>query len=99
MIRELLRYTRVLSIVGDILKIRARDVGLGDLAIVENWDGEKSLAQVIERRGAPSLRRYRRRSQDRPSCVRQARHPPASETVFPRVLTRSRSFRCLGKAR
>jgi V/A-type H+-transporting ATPase subunit B len=48
MIPELVRYTRVLSIVGDILKIRAKDVGLGDLAVVENWDGEKSLAQVIE---------------------------------------------------
>ncbi len=41
MIPELVRYTRVLSIVGDILKIRAKDVGLGDLAVVENWDGEK----------------------------------------------------------
>lgn len=48
MIPELVRYTRVLSIVGDILKIRAKDVGLGDLAVVENWDGEKSMAQVIE---------------------------------------------------
>jgi V/A-type H+/Na+-transporting ATPase subunit B len=48
MIRELMRYTRVLSIVGDILKIRAKNVGLGDLAVVENWDGEHSLAQVIE---------------------------------------------------
>ena len=48
MIQELIRYTRVLSIVGDILKIRAPNVGLGDLAIVENWDGEKSLAQAIE---------------------------------------------------
>lgn len=48
MIPELVRHTRVLSIVGDIIKIRAKDAGLGDLAIVENWDGEKSLAQVIE---------------------------------------------------
>jgi V/A-type H+-transporting ATPase subunit B len=48
MIRELMRYTRVLSIIGDILKIRASGVGLGDLAVVENWDGERSLAQVIE---------------------------------------------------
>ena len=41
-------YTRVLSIVGDILKVRAPGVGLGELAIIENWDGEESLAQVIE---------------------------------------------------
>ena len=48
MIKDLLRYTKVISIVGDILTIRATDVGLGDLAMVENWDGELSLAQVIE---------------------------------------------------
>lgn len=48
MFKHLLRYTKVVSIVGDILTIRAPDVGLGDLAVVENWDGEHSLAQVIE---------------------------------------------------
>jgi V/A-type H+-transporting ATPase subunit B len=48
MFKHLLRYTKVISIVGDILTIRATDVGLGDLAVVENWDGEHSLAQVIE---------------------------------------------------
>ena len=48
MFKHLLRYTKVISIVGDILTIRANDVGLGDLAVVENWDGELSLAQVIE---------------------------------------------------
>lgn len=48
MLPELTYYTRVLSIVGDIIKVRAQGVGLGELAIVENWDGEESLAQVIE---------------------------------------------------
>lgn len=48
MIKSLCRYTKVISIVGDILQIRADGVGLGDLAIVENYDGEQSLAQVIE---------------------------------------------------
>lgn len=48
MFKHLMRYTKVISIVGDILTIRAPDVGLGDLAVVENWDGEQSLAQVIE---------------------------------------------------
>jgi len=48
MIKDLLRYTKVVSIVGDILTIRAPDVGLGDLAVVENWDGAMSLSQVIE---------------------------------------------------
>jgi len=51
MAKRLLRYTKVFSIVGDILTIRATDVGLGDLAIVENWDGQKSLAQVVEIQG------------------------------------------------
>ncbi|MHC4401479.1 MAG: V-type ATP synthase subunit B [Planctomycetota bacterium] len=48
MLSECVWHTKVLSIVGDILKIRAKGVGLGDMAIVENWDGEHSLAQVIE---------------------------------------------------
>jgi V/A-type H+/Na+-transporting ATPase subunit B len=48
MSKRLLRYTRVLSIVGDILTIRASNIGLGDLAVVENYDGQKSLAQVVE---------------------------------------------------
>src|SRR6516162_8490171 len=45
---DLLRYTRATAIVGDILKMRANDIGLGDMAIVEIGDGEHSLAQVIE---------------------------------------------------
>ncbi len=48
MLDELTYFTRVLSIVGDVLKIHARGVGLGDLAIVENFDGDQSLAQVVE---------------------------------------------------
>jgi V/A-type H+/Na+-transporting ATPase subunit B len=48
MISRLLRYTRVISIVGDILTIRARDVGLGELAMVEDRNSQKSLAQVVE---------------------------------------------------
>ncbi len=49
--RDLLRYTRATAIVGDILKLRARDVGLGDMAIVESGDGEESLAQAIQLEG------------------------------------------------
>ncbi len=48
MFNILLRYTKVLSIVGDILTIRAENVGLGDLAVVEYGEGEKSLAQIVE---------------------------------------------------
>jgi V/A-type H+-transporting ATPase subunit B len=51
MFEDLVRHTRVLAIVGDILKVRAKDVGFGDLAMVENWDGEESLAQVIQLEG------------------------------------------------
>lgn len=48
MFNELVQYTQVLSIVGDIVKVRAANVGFGDLAMIENWDGEQSLAQVIQ---------------------------------------------------
>jgi V/A-type H+/Na+-transporting ATPase subunit B len=45
---DLLRYTRATAIVGDLLKVRARDVGLGDMALVEMPDGTQSLAQAIQ---------------------------------------------------
>ncbi|WP_442508614.1 V-type ATP synthase subunit B [Novipirellula sp. SH528] len=48
MFNRLLRYTKVISIVGDILTIRAINVGLGDLAVIENQDGDRSLAQIVE---------------------------------------------------
>ena len=47
----LMRHVQVLAIVGDILKVRAKGVGFGDLALVENWDGEQSLAEVIQLEG------------------------------------------------
>jgi V/A-type H+-transporting ATPase subunit B len=50
-LRELLRYTRAPAIVGHIMKIRAHDVGLGDMALVEMPDGEQSLAQTIQLEG------------------------------------------------
>jgi V/A-type H+-transporting ATPase subunit B len=48
---DLLRYTHATAIVGDILKMRASDIGLGDMAIVEMGDGDQSLAQVIQLEG------------------------------------------------
>ncbi len=50
---HLLNYTRVLGIVGDILKVRADNVTYGELAMVHNpggamGSGEDSLARVIE---------------------------------------------------
>ena len=47
-VENLLRYTKATAIVGDLLKIRARDIGLGDMALVEMPDGAQSLAQAIQ---------------------------------------------------
>ena len=51
MFDDLMQHTGVLAIVGDILKVRAKNVGFGELALVENWNGEQSLAQVIQLEG------------------------------------------------
>ncbi len=55
MTQTLIRFSRVLEIVGDIMRIRLEAVGeghsslarFGDLAVVENADGNSSMAQVI----------------------------------------------------
>jgi V/A-type H+-transporting ATPase subunit B len=47
-LHKLERHTRVLEIVGDLMKVHAADVAYGDLALVENVNGEESLAQVIQ---------------------------------------------------
>ncbi|MEM8597304.1 MAG: V-type ATP synthase subunit B [Pseudomonadota bacterium] len=54
MVRDLIRYSRVLEIVGDTLKVYVpanagnnSAVRFGDLAVVESVDGARSLAQVI----------------------------------------------------
>jgi len=48
MLEELIRHTRILDIVGDTIRVRAAGVAFGDLAVVENVDGETSLARVVE---------------------------------------------------
>lgn len=48
MLENLKRHTRILDIVGDMIRVKARDVALNDLAVVENTDGETSLARVVE---------------------------------------------------
>jgi len=50
-LQDLVRYTGVTAIVGDILKIRAHGVGLGDIALVETREGDQSLAQTIQLTG------------------------------------------------
>src|SRR5262249_48819379 len=47
MLSELVRHTRVLEIVGDTIKVKVKQVAFGELAMVENVDGEKSLAKVV----------------------------------------------------
>lgn len=46
-LNNLVRNTRVLEIIGDVIRLRASRTALGDLAIVENTDGSSSLAKVI----------------------------------------------------
>ena len=48
MFPELTRHTRVLEIVGDTIRVRAQGAAFGDLAIVENVDGETSQAKVVQ---------------------------------------------------
>lgn len=47
MIRDLIRHTRVLEIIGDMIRVQAQDVALGDLAVVENTDGDAFLARAV----------------------------------------------------
>ena len=54
MLHSLLKYTRVLEIVGDTIKVRVPSKGAddapvryNDLAIIETVDGHKSMAQAI----------------------------------------------------
>ena len=47
MVQELIRHTRVLEIVGDTIRVKAKNAAFGDLAVVENVDGETSLARVV----------------------------------------------------
>ena len=48
MFPELTRHTRVIEIVGDTIRVKSEGVAFGDLAVVENVDGETSLAKVVE---------------------------------------------------
>ena len=47
MFPELTRHTRLLEIVGDTIRVKAKGPAFGDLAIVENVDGETSQAKVV----------------------------------------------------
>ncbi|MDO9142145.1 MAG: V-type ATP synthase subunit B, partial [Methylobacter sp.] len=47
-IQNLIRHIRLLEIVGDLIRVKAEGVAFGDLAVVENIDGETSLAKVVD---------------------------------------------------
>ena len=47
-IKNLISHTRLLEIVGDLIRVRAQDVAFGELALIENVDGEQSLAKVVD---------------------------------------------------
>ncbi len=44
---ELVSKTRVLEIVGDMIRVEASGAALGDLAVVDNVDGSSSTARVV----------------------------------------------------
>ena len=48
LVQEFVSHTRLLEIVGDMIKVRASGIALGDLALVENSNGETSTARVVE---------------------------------------------------
>jgi len=47
-LQVLINHTRLLEIVGDLIRVRAQGVAFGDIAMVENIDGEQSLAKVVD---------------------------------------------------
>ena len=50
-LRALQRHTRLIDIIGDTARLRARGVALGELAQVDNEDGSTLLARAIELEG------------------------------------------------
>lgn len=59
MLQALVRYSKILEIIGDIIRVQVPETAhqqensprFGDLAVVENSDGSLSLAQVINLKG------------------------------------------------
>lgn len=47
-VTALLRHTSVIDIVGDLIRVRAPGVALGETAVIDNVDGERSVAVVVE---------------------------------------------------
>ncbi len=51
MFQDLIRHTRLEEIVGDTIRVKAEGVAFGDVAVVENVDGQFSIARVVELSG------------------------------------------------
>ena len=47
MIEEVVSQSKILDIIGDLIRVRAPKVALGELAIVNNTDGSQSIARVV----------------------------------------------------
>ncbi len=45
---DLMRHTRVLEIVGDMIRVKATGAALGDLATVQSGGGDPSIARVVD---------------------------------------------------
>jgi V/A-type H+-transporting ATPase subunit B len=56
MTSDLVRHTGILEIVGDMIRVKADGTALGDLAMVEDTNGETSVARIVEiNRGVVTL--------------------------------------------
>lgn len=48
---RLARHTQIVDIVGDLIRVRAPGVAMGESALIDNVDGERSVAVVVELEG------------------------------------------------
>lgn len=48
---QLAQHTRIVDIVGDLIRVRAPGVAMGESALIDNVDGERSVAVVVELEG------------------------------------------------
>ncbi len=47
-LQQLAHHTRIVDIVGDLIRVRAPGVAMGESALIDNVDGERSVAVVVE---------------------------------------------------
>ncbi len=49
---RLSRHTQIVDIVGDLIRVRAPGVAMGESAVIDNVDGERSIGVVVELEGS-----------------------------------------------